>query len=82
VSPVSHFRLRLMVTPLRIKLVLTVLMLVAAGLFGTGALATSLLSNFLLQRVDASLQDLVAGGRLPLPNPETQDGESEAGAGR
>lgn len=78
-SAVTGLRRRLSLVPLRIKLVLTMLMLVAVGLFGAGALATSLLSNYLLQRVDATLQDVVAGGRLPLPAPEAQNGNSESG---
>lgn len=58
--------------PLRVSLVITVVVLVAAGLVTTGAASVALLRGYLLERVDAQLIDALSGiqqeGRGPGPS--------------
>jgi two-component system OmpR family sensor kinase len=64
-------------TPLRVRLVAAVLLLVALALAGSGAAARATMGDYLVGRVDAQLTD-VARGMAQHPRDRDQDGDGTA----
>jgi two-component system OmpR family sensor kinase len=65
-------------TPLRVKLVVTLLVLVTCGLTVSGAVATTQLRGYLLDRVDLQLRDATGPGHVPEPGARRGPGPPSA----